>query len=255
MGYLFNLYWYQMIKYVLSCLITFTLLSPVLHAQENWGGGTDDSPVNFGFLFQYVPSEYIIIKKPNWQDPFYDVNGALVKPPLYSISSSAKTGFGLGFIANVKLTNHFDLRFSPGYIFTEQLLNYEYQDPSQNIQRDVPVSVLNFPLGIRIKSDRRKNFRAYFVTGVRYSRSLISEGKINEDMDLPPAKKTVKDQRNMWWYEAGIGFQIYFDYFKLSPEIKFSRTLHNVLRPEDSPYSAPLEKLFIQNIPLSIYLE
>lgn len=244
-----------MTKYVFSCFLILTLLSNRLQAQENWGGGTDNSAVNVGFLFQYVPSQYIILKKAAWSEPFYDATGQLIKPALYSISSKPQPGFGLGFVANVKLTDHFDLRLSPGYIFTDQILDYEYLNPNDNVTQTVSASVVNIPIGLRVKSDRRKNFRAYFVTGVRYSWSLNSEAKVEEDKDWPLARKKVKDSRGMWWYEAGIGFQFYFDYFKLSPEIKFSRTLYDVLRPEVHPYSSPLEKLFIQNIQFSIYIE
>ena len=114
---------------------------------------------------------------------------------------------------------------------------------------------MNLPLGIRVKSDRKRNFRAYLIAGARYSIDLLSEDKINGDASKPLADRSVKNKKGILWYEAGIGFQLYFDYFKLSPEIKFSHTVNSTLRPEDHPYSTPIEKLFIQDIQFSIYLE
>ncbi len=247
-----------MTKWFLFFTLLFISLANQSYSQENWGGGTDDSPINFGFVFQAISSDYTIIKKASWRDPFIDntsMIGELVKPPLYSITSPATPGFGLGFVTNIKLGEHFDLRFCPGYIFADHTIKYEYANPSDAVTQVVPFSILNLPLGIRVKSDRKRNFRSYLIAGARYSIDLLSEDKINSDANKPLAQKTVKNNKGILWYEAGIGFQFYFEYFKLSPEIKFSHTVNSVLRTENHPYSAPLEKLFLQDIQFSIYLE
>ena len=245
-----------MTKWFLFFTLLFALFTSQSYSQENWGGGTDESPINLGFVFQAISSDYTIIKKSSWREPFSDpLTKQEVKSPLYSIASPATPGFGLGFVTNVKLSEHFDLRFSPGYIFADHTLKYEYANPDDAVTRVVPFSILNLPLGIRVKSDRKRNFRAYLIAGARYSIDLLSEDKINGDASQPLADRSVKNKKGILWYEAGIGFQLYFDYFKLSPEIKFSHTINSTLRPEDHPYSSPIEKLFIQDIQFSIYLE
>jgi hypothetical protein len=245
-----------MTKWFLFCTLSFVLFVNQSYAQENWGGGTDESPLNLGFVFQAMSSNYAVVKKSSWRDPFIDnVTGQMVKPPLYSITSPVTPGFGVGFVTNVKLGEHFDLRLSPGYVFSDHTLKYEYAHPDDAVTRTVPFSIVSVPLAIRVKSDRKRNFRAYFATGARYSLDLLSEDKINGDKTKPLAEKAVKNQKGILWYEAAIGFQIYFEYFKLSPEIKFSHTLNSTLRSEEHPYSSPLEKLFIQDIQVSIYLE
>ena len=69
--------------------------------------------------------------------------------------------------------------------------------------------------------------------------------------------KLVKTNRNILWYEAGVGFDFYFEFFKLSPEIKWSQSVNNVLASNSSPnaYSTPLEKLFLRNFQFSLYFE
>ncbi|MFN8406163.1 MAG: outer membrane beta-barrel protein [Sphingobacteriaceae bacterium] len=245
-----------MIKRYLFCVLIFIICINGAYAQENWGGGTDDVPINIGFVFQYISSKYTPIKAENWRVPFIDpMTGLAVKPSLYSITSPPTSGFGLGFVSNLKLAENFDIRFCPGYVFSDHTLTYDYANPSDRVSKTVSYSILSFPIGIRVRSDRRRNFRAYFVTGIRYSWDLITESKVNDDISKPLVDKKVKNNRGILWYEAGIGLQFYFEFFKLSPEIKFSHSFNDVLRPESHPYSTPLEKLFVQDIQFSIYLE
>jgi hypothetical protein len=68
----------------------------------------------------------------------------------------------------------------------------------------------------------------------------------------------LKNTKNNLWYEAGIGFDLYFEFFKMSPEIKFSQTRRSVLLDSDrlvNPYVAPIDKLFIRNIQFSLFFE
>lgn len=226
-------------------------------AQENWGGGIDDDPLHFGFTFQYISSEYKIIKNENWRYPFNDPNsGEELKPSLSSISSPTSPGFGLGFVSNLRLGKNADLRFTPALVFSDRFLDYKYEDPEQFKQQKVQSTLMDFPLGIKLKSDRRKNFRAYLLGGAKYSIDIVSKKKTN-DADNILIEKFVKNTKNILWYEAGIGFDLYFEFFKLSPELKLSNSFRSVLRPEAElhPYSAPLDKLFLRNLQFSLYFE
>ena len=223
--------------------------------QENWGGGIDDDPLHFGFTFQYISSEYKIIKKANWRDAYPDPEGGPdLKPTLSSISSPTSPGFGLGFVSNLRLGKNADLRFTPALVFSDRFLDYQYEDPEAFKQQKIQSTLMDFPLGIKLKSDRRKNFRAYLLGGAKYSIDIVSKKKTN-DVDNILTEKFVKNTKNILWYEAGIGFDLYFEFFKLSPELKLSNTFRNVLRPEDHPYSAPLDKLFLRNLQFSLYFE
>jgi hypothetical protein len=60
------------------------------------------------------------------------------------------------------------------------------------------------------------------------------------------------------WYEAGVGLDLYFEWFKLSPEIKFSQTTKSVLLDKDrleNPYIAPIDKMFLRNLQFSLFFE
>jgi Outer membrane protein beta-barrel domain len=240
--------------FLVFCSVLFSFNS---FAQENWGGGVDYEWIHFGFTFQKESEEYKILKKPSWRDAYYDgpVDPKnMITDELYSISSPISPGFGLGFVSNLRLGDNADLRFTPTIVFSDRLLNYTYKNPEQDKQKIVQSTSLDFPMDIKIKSDRRKNFRAYLIGGAKYSIDIVSKKKV-DDAVKPLIDKLVKNNRNTLWYEAGFGFDLYFEFFKLSPEIKLSHSFQSVLRPEDHPYSSPIDKLFLRNLQFSLYFE
>lgn len=241
-----------------SCLfvLLWLLIPAPVWAQQHWGGGVDNETLHFGFTFQYVSAEYKIFKKETWREPFLDENGDQVKPELYSISSPVSPGFGLGFVSNYRLGSNADLRFTPALVFSDRLIDYRYENDEDYRQQKVQSTLIDFPLGVKIKSDRRKDFRAYFIAGAKYSVDIISKKKTNDE-GFALDEKLVKNNKRLLWYEAGIGFDIYFEFFKLSPELKLSNTFNSVLKSEAKPhpYSAPLDKLFLRNLQFSLYFE
>jgi hypothetical protein len=239
----------------LAFLILLGSMSLSSVAQQRWGGGVDDEMLHFGFTFQYVSTEYKIFKRANWRDPYFDAEiNSLVTDSLYSISSPGSPGFGLGFVTDVKLGENANFRFTPALVFSDRLLDYQYKDPDDFRQQKVQSTVIDFPMGFKLKSDRRKNFRAYMIGGAKYSLDIISKKKLN-DAGVAPTEKLLKNSRNILWYEAGIGFDLYFEFFKLSPELKLSHSVRNVLRPENHPYSTPIDKLLLRNLQFSLYFE
>jgi hypothetical protein len=56
-------------------------------------------------------------------------------------------------------------------------------------------------------------------------------------------------------YEAGLGCDIYFEFFKLSPQIKVSNSFGNILVPENHPFSAPISKLSLHTVMFSLFFE
>jgi len=77
-------------------------------------------------------------------------------------------------------------------------------------------------------------------------------------VSMKPEPLIVKPSFISW--EAGLGVEIYFTYFKMSPELKFSQSLssildhHNVLA-QDNQFMAPLDKAFLRNIKFSIIFQ
>lgn len=243
-------------KLILS--VVLVLIGSFAFAQGNWGGGVDNEDIHFGFAFQYSSSEFRIYKAPDWRQPFPDPNnpGSDLTTPLVSISSPVSAGFSIGFVTDVRLGNHVNFRVTPMFVFADRYLDYKYEDASQNIRKITQSSTVDIPLGFKVKSDRRRDFRAYILAGVKYSIDIISKNKLDDSAPDPYAK-LVKNNRGILWYEAGIGFDLYFEFFKLSPEIKLANSFHQVLDRNNTPnaYTKPLDKLFLRNLQFSLYFE
>lgn len=231
----------------LICLISFGAKS-----QENWGGGVDDERLNFGFQFNYVSSEFKVLKAAGWEDML--IPEPLEYNTLRSVSSSSKPGFGIGLVSNLKMTEHTDLRFTPSMVFADKELRFDYRLQDETLVKTVQSTFVDLPLGVKLKSDRRKNFRAYMIAGGKYSRNIISKKKL-DDTDLVDAEKLVANKRGFFSYEAGVGIDFYFEYFKMSPEIKFSQSFNSVLDRRNNSFDRALDKLYHKGIQISLFFE
>lgn len=224
---------------------------------QNWGGGVDDDNLHFGFTFQYVSSEFKFLKKRDWQEPFQSIDeeGALFTGKrLRSLSSKPSPGFGIGFVVNQRLGENADVRLTPTLVFNDRLAYYEFEGEEAIIEKKVQSTMVEFPLGIKLKSDRRNNFRAYIIGGAKYSIDIGSKKKIN-DASFGAMEKFLKNKKNFLSYEAGFGFDLYFEYFKMSPEIKLSYALNDILKNDPSPYSKPIDKLMLRHVTFSLFFE
>ncbi|RRN77241.1 PorT family protein [Pseudoxanthomonas sp. SGD-10] len=256
-----------MIKKLLSLFFLFWLSFTLLYAQGNWGGGVDDENLHFGFTFQYVAPEFKIQKAANWREPLMEEgNPSGTVDTLKSISSSANPGFGLGFVSDLFLTKHLNLRFTPTLVFADRVVDYEFEsgsnygqegaDPPRDgiTRRSIASTMVEFPFLLKLKSDRRNNFRAYIIGGAKYGVDIASKKKA-DDSQMFYFEKYLKNQKNFWSYEAGVGFDLYFEYFKLSPEIKFSNSFKSILKRDNEPYSGAIDKLFLRTFMFSLYFE
>jgi hypothetical protein len=240
--------WYLTLIFVFGC-------SNFLLAQvPAWGGGADQNDLSFGFTFSYVSSNFKIVKKPDWRNPYFDpATNQKITDSLNSISSAPSTGFVIGFITRYRITDHLEARITPSLVFADRSLSYTYVTPSENVIKQVQSTTVDLPLLLKLKSDRIGDIRAYIIGGVKYSEAIGS--KRNSDATLSLQNKLVKNVSGFGSYEVGMGCDIYFEFFKLSPEIKLSNSMGNVLLPENHPFSSPISKLSLHTIMFSLYFE
>lgn len=218
-----------------------------------WGGGSDQAYYSFGFTFQYVNNYYKIDKKPDWRKPFFDpATNKNITAPLNSISSPGSPGFAVGFLARYSLTDHLEIRTTPSLIFADRSLSYTYTDPSEDVQKSVQTAVIDFPAELKLMSDRIQNFRAYMLAGIKYSQAVSTK---RNTPNTDPLDALVVNKSGYGSYEVGLGCDLYFEYFKLSPEIKLSNSFGNVLVAENNPYSSPISKLSLHTITFSLIFE
>jgi hypothetical protein len=241
-------------------LLVLIISSTITAKSQNWGGGVDDQKIHFGFTFQYVSSEYKIFRTPDWRKPtfnYFDETTPVL--PLTRITSEATPGFGIGFVVNNRLNKNMDLRLTPTLVFSDRQIKYVYANDNSgednNVTQKIQSTMVDFPLGLKVKSDRRKNYRAYLLGGLKYSMDITSskktsnEGKTSMDM-------VIQNRKNFVSYEAGLGLDFYFEYFKMSPELKYSASFNDILKPEaNNPYSQSLDKLMLRHVTFSLFFE
>ena len=238
-------------------LVTFTAASA-----QNWGGGVDDEQIHFGFTFQYTNSLYKIQRKANWRTRFRDPETNLpLTDSLSALYAKSSPGFGIGFVVNSRISNNLDFRLTPTLVFSDRLAEYEYLQPTKvnmpfsSIEQKVSATMVEFPLGIKIKSNRRNNFRAYMLYGAKYSIDIASKKK-TDDSGQDFLYKLLKNRKSYLSYEAAFGMDLYFEYFKMSPEIKLSYSLNNLLNNDEAnPYNAPIDKLMLRHVTFSLFFE
>ena len=245
-----------MIKAFYVALVILLFVAGTASAQivPAWGGGADQKDLSFGFSFAGVSSYYKIDKTPNWQSPFLDPvnNNQPVTSALTSISSSYQQGFAVGFLTRYRLTDHLEARLTPSLVFTDREIIYTYiSSPAQS--KTVSTTAVDVPLLLKIKSDRLGNFRGYLIGGLKYTEALGS--KLNSDADAAPIDKLVKNVTGYPSYDVGLGCDIYFEFFKLSPEIKLSNSFGDVLLHDNSPFSSPINKLGVHTLMFSLIFE
>ena len=146
-------------------------------------------------------------------------------PTLVGIQVSSFTpGFTVGIIGDLRLNNFFNLRFTPSLNFTERTLLYndlttQTRWPDQSIQS----TFITLPLYLKYRALWYGRSRPYLIAG----------GGI--DCDLQRSKDVNVYLKTYSPFIAfGMGCDLYFDFFRLSPEFKFCLGMSNVLTSLDS---------------------
>jgi hypothetical protein len=149
----------------------------------------------------------------------------------------------LGVMASFKLSDHFYLRTMVAYQFYQRQLDYRFLRGKDNIQIN-EASYLELPVMLKYKSLRRGNVGMYMVLGIKPG--LAVNTRKQEQLE------GIKVGKNDFSIEYGFGFDLYYSYFKLSPEIRFSHGLSNQLSNENNVFNRNLRRLSTHNV--GIYL-
>ena len=251
-----------------TLILLFACFGTMMSAKaQNWGGGVDEKDFNFGFTFQVLSSEYKTLKTLDWRDPYYDLSQNPPGAPLHTgfryINAENKVGYGLGFVVNKRISKHTDLRLTPTLVFNDRILNYQFmRDESvadaparAAVKQVIETTMIDVPLSFKLKSDRRGNFRAYMIGGLKYSMDITSAKKRSNE-GKTPLEMLLQNKKNFLSYEGGLGMDLYFEYFKMSPELKYSSTFNSILEHDNNnPYSAPLNKLMLRHVTFSLFFE
>lgn len=252
----------------------------------------EDATVLLGIQYNLVSQSYQLKLAENWQQKsiYYDEGNINNLGELKSIQSKPSVGFSVGIPVDIRANENLYFTFNPSFLFFNGL-GVEYTpmhsdnpatpeieafEPITRRQRHVTgtskgsnFNAFEFPLSIKFRSDEKvlKNkfnrFRGYLIGGARYTRWIGINGEYKGLSEMGsttaiPHSLVMKPGYLSW--EAGLGADIFFAYFKMSPEIKFNQSFGNVF-DYDHPlaagnkFMAPIEKGLIRNIYVSLIFQ
>jgi len=197
---------------------------------------------------------------------FIPENDILPKPDsviVQSISSSPIPGFVIGILANMRMGDHFDLRFIPSLAFGDRTINYDIITytpipggtliDTLSIPKKIPSTYIIFPIEIRYKAVRYNNFRPYLMVGAQYSLDLASNAKKREEKNAN--EKIVKLNPSDFFLEGGVGFDFYNEWFKFGVELKMMYGFNDIIKREHNFYTDSIDRLSSKIFQLSLTFE
>ena len=232
-------------KIILLLLLAFTITQEGFAQKKRWvnqnNPNYDDRKLSYGFLIGLHTSAYQIKYSDQFVTPALDT--------VYSVEPGWSPGFSLGFIVNYRLTDLLDFRLTPKVAFYEHTLRYRYTDETPAEEKLVETTMVELPILLKYKSERRGNIRMYMVGGVKPA--LEASGK----KDRQDASSTLGITGTNVSLEAGFGFDLYYPLFKFSPELRFSRGMMNILENTTNRYGQPLERVNTNTVTLYLLFQ
>lgn len=231
---MYHIQWQKIILYSLFILNVFAVT-----AQENNYKRYETKQYYFGITLGINRNDFKISRSSDFT--YNDSIDAII--------ALRRPGFHLNIITNLSMTKTLDLRFNPGLSFTERALNYTlYRE--KIVEKKLESVNLDFPFQIRYKSQPIGDAKFYALLGVKYSIDLASNSQARKSRNI------IKLNRSDYGIEYGLGVQIFFPYFVLSPEFKVSQGVNNVLfRDARLGYSSALDGLRTRMFSFSLHFE
>jgi len=203
--------------------------------------GSDDKFTSYGFFLGMHTASYQLRYSPEFLNSAVPANNAI-----HSIYPKFTPGFSLGFIGIMRFHDQVNLIFTPKIGFYEYKVDVNYFDGVTATAPSTPdntslvslgyrteelvneATMVELPVVLKYRSMRFNNTRMFFVAGGSY----LFNTKAREEINLDPIVTASRD----FTVEAGMGFEIYFKYFKFAPEIRFSHGINNLyLADKNSP--------------------
>ncbi len=203
--------------------------------------------LNFGFLIGFNQANFIVDPAVHFER--FD--------SLKTVVCTPHPGFNLGIVSDYAFHKYVTLRFTPNIAFCERDLNYRIKGKDDLLYiKKIESTFLNFPLDLKLRSKRVKNFGAYVLAGGAYNLDLASKKNLNKK-DISPvlSEQLVKLKRDDFSYEVGAGTEFYLMYFKFAIEAKLSIGTKNLLIKENTIFSNSINKLNSKMFLISITFE
>lgn len=247
--------------------------------------------LSLGLQYNYVNSTYRLGLKENWGNMGIrnvPVNNDLRIEEFSAIQAKPSQGMSVSIPVELRLSDNLSTTFQPtfnflntgGVNYSGTQINSGGEEMNVTITRNMlhrvatnikgeNFNAFEFPLNLKFRSDEKvlpnkfNRYRGYLTGGVRYTRWVdiqksYSKMLLIEDIRDRPQNMIFKPGYYSW--EVGFGAEIFFTYFRMSPEIKFIQSFGDILDhghelTRGNAFMAPLDKTLIRNIQFSLIFQ
>lgn len=236
------------IRSVIVLLVSTLLLAASGYAQSNARENIpnfDSRMYHFGFLFSANSSSFFIDYKPD-----FSFNDSLL-----GIENVPQAGFNLALLASFNPIKNVNLRFVPGLSFQDRGLNYTYLRDGNKVETFLKRTEsvwLQFPVMLKLRTNRVGNFAAYGLIGGCYGIDMQSQKDVSEAI---AGKIVVKLEKTDITLDAGGGLDFFLPYFKFGIEMKTGFGMKNVLIQEGNQFTDPISNMRTRTFVLSLCFE
>lgn len=154
------------------------------------------------------------------QDLVFTHNGAATSDgnEWYASVPSWQPGIDVSVLADLRLGEHFNLRFWPGMSFSFKAAEFVSPTTDERLRQDIKSVYVLLPLDLKISGKRYRNARPYVTTGVMGSFDVGKKSHSYLQFNTFDTYLTV-----------GLGCDFYLPFFKLNPEVRFCFGLSDIL--------------------------
>jgi hypothetical protein len=178
-------------------------------------------------------------------DPSFIAQNQIVK-----ISAGPGFGFNLGILSDLHLSNRFEFRFIPTLSLGQKQISYTVMNTDTPVTKTIQSVYLEFPFHLKYKAKPYKDIRPYVIAGFKYSVDMQSNAGAREAASL------IKVNKDDMAFEYGTGVELHLPMVIISPEIKISYGLFNVLyRDKNLVYSSVIQGLRNRTILFCVHFE
>lgn len=206
---------------ILLALLTMTAASAQERRVEN-KPYIDLRPLHFGILVGFNAQD--IEMENAGPQLFTREDGTEVMRSVVCDASKWNPGISVGVVADMRLSNHLNLRVTPTMHFGSKHLTFRDLDNvnengvARTETQELKNTYLSIPVDLKFSSKRCNNYRPYIMAGINPMINLTSK-----DQDI------IQLKRFDTMIEVGFGCDLYLPFFKLIPELKFCYSLTNSL--------------------------
>ena len=183
----------------------------------------------------------------NSRDFKFDYNQLDFNGTQDDIKVSSSTGFNVGLIGDLRISEHLNLRLEPGISFSTRMLTFPGFTEEVDFLREVKSTYIHIPLLLKMSTKRINNFKPFIVAGLSTSINMSSNEKNPEDNSNGQFRMT----KSTYYYELGFGIDLYLYYFKFTPSIRgIFAASDELVRDEDpnSPWTSNINSMKTRGI-------